>query len=32
MVLRDVLDRWKGVVDAHEHRHVAAIFAAAAIF
>ena len=32
MVLRDVLDRWKRAVDAHEPRHVAAIFTADAIF
>jgi uncharacterized protein (TIGR02246 family) len=32
MVLRDVLDRWKSAVDAHEPRHVAATFTSDAIF
>jgi uncharacterized protein (TIGR02246 family) len=32
MVLRDVLDRWKGAVDAHEPQLVAATFTSDAIF
>jgi hypothetical protein len=32
MVLRDVLDRWKGAIDAHEPQHVAATFTSDAIF
>jgi uncharacterized protein (TIGR02246 family) len=32
MVLRDVLDRWKGAVDAHEPERVAAAFTPEAIF
>jgi hypothetical protein len=32
MVLRDVLDRWKGAVDAHEPHDVAATFTSDAIF
>ena len=32
MVLRVVLERWKGAVDAHEPEHVAATFTSDAIF